>query len=186
MGTLFFYIFIFTAILSIALFIFFYKMDEKYINQLETFSSEHNFNSSIKGKYQTGDIFRFVSIQNDRHELMYKRQSEMPSKYYSQSQRRYIPASESYQSHWIILILKNVDQPARDLILKDLEHEIDQIEWTKLEKKLDGDAILGTNDNGDITIGISIPYYSNATWLKIKTLLTNSVLIADKHLSEFI
>lgn len=110
----------------------------------------------------------------------------MPSKYYSQSQRTYIPASESYQSHWIILILKNVDQPARDLILKDLEHEIDQIEWTKLEKKLDGDAILSTNDNGDITIGISIPYYSNATWLKIKTLLTNSVLIADKHLSEFI
>ena len=168
MDILFKYVFGFAALVAIFLTVFFWDMDKKYIKKLKKFSDINGFVYPIDHKYQIGAILNFASSKDNHFDLIYKRRSELPSKYYNNS--RPTSLSDSYASHWIVLKIYIPQGSAKNDLLRSLDQEISQIKWNIFELKLDASILLSDEDEG-IFIHFGVPFYSVSVWKRFETIL---------------
>jgi hypothetical protein len=125
--------------------------------------------SSIKGRIVLNEFVRFASLRDEKHTLMYARQEEFKSKYFTQGQIHNMSPSQTRRSHWILLRLEIDDAELKAKLEAQITELIKKFEWNRFEKEMDGAIYLTSEDY--IAIDICLPYYSPSTWGKIERFL---------------
>jgi hypothetical protein len=95
-----------SCVIALIAILFFKDMEKNYIEGLDAFSKSNGFTSSIKGRIVLNEFVRFASLRDEKHTLMYARQEEFKSKYFTQGQIQNMSPSQTRRSHWILLRLE--------------------------------------------------------------------------------
>jgi hypothetical protein len=158
-----------SCVIALVAILFFNNMEKNYLEGLDDFSKKNGFTSSIEGRFVLSEFIKFASLKEDKHSLIYARQNELKSKYFTQGQMQDVSLSQSQRSHWIILRLKVEDEKSKSRMESKIIELMNAFEWNRIESEMDGAIYLSLED--DLVINISLPYYLGSTWRKIENFL---------------